>query len=60
MKYLAAYALLALGGNNNISTFLIIKPLQTLRECWEMLRSMPMMPISTDLSNLSRVRPSIN
>ena len=33
MKYLAAYALLALSGKTNISTHLLIQPPRTLKLC---------------------------
>jgi len=52
MKYLAAYALLALSGNNNISKFLLTQPPLTSKEFSEMLKSKLMMQISTDFSNL--------
>ena len=60
MKYLAAYALLALSGNNNICINLIIKPLLTSREYLVMLKSKLMMLILIDFLNLSKENLFIN
>lgn len=60
MKYLAAYALLALSGKKDISTPSLIQPQAILKPCSTASNPTPQMQRSTKSSRLSRERPSIN
>lgn len=60
MKYLAAYALLALSGKKDISTPPLTQPQATLKPCSAAFNPTPPMQRSTKSSRLSRERPSIN
>lgn len=60
MKYLAAYALLALSGKKDISTPPLIQPQAILKPCSTASNPTLQMQRSTKSSRPSRERPSIN
>lgn len=60
MKYLAAYALLALSGKKDISTPPLIQLQAILKPCSPVSNPTPPMQRSTKSSTLSRESPSIN
>jgi hypothetical protein len=60
MKYLAAYALLALSGKKEISNAILIKTLEISKLFSEVFKPMPLMLKSTKLSMLLEERPSIS
>lgn len=60
MKYLAAYALLTLSGNKNISTLVIMQLPTTSGECSAVLLLKPPTRTSTESSHCSREKMSTN
>lgn len=60
MKYLAAYALLALSGKKDICTHLFIQPLVTSKLSSAVFNHMPLMPRSIKSLKPAKENPSIN
>lgn len=60
MKYLAAYALLALSGKKDICTHLLIQPLVTSKLSSTVFKLMPLIARSTKSLKPAKENPSIN